>query len=97
MQIAFLTAAAMLAFAANSVLARQALSDAFIDPLAYTGIRLASGAAVLMCAAWWQSVRQPRTPGAALWAVTGRVRFRCRCTPSLSPSPTSWCPPDQEH
>ena len=55
MQIAFLTAAAMLAFAANSVLARLALSDAFIDPLADTGIRLASGAAVLMCTAWWHA------------------------------------------
>lgn len=45
----------MLAFTTNSVPTRQALSDAFIDPLADTGIRLASGAAVLMCAAWWQS------------------------------------------
>ncbi|WP_024537299.1 DMT family transporter [Comamonas badia] len=55
MQIAFLTAIAMLAFAANSVLARLALSDASIDPLAYTGIRLASGAAVLVCTAWWHA------------------------------------------
>jgi drug/metabolite transporter (DMT)-like permease len=37
----------MLAFAANSILARLALAEHSIDPLAYTGIRLASGALVL--------------------------------------------------
>jgi drug/metabolite transporter (DMT)-like permease len=37
----------MLAFATNSVLARLALSEGSIDPLAFTGIRLMSGAAVL--------------------------------------------------
>lgn len=57
MQTALLTAIAMLAFAANSVLARLALSDGAIDPLAYTGIRLSAGAAVLVGAAWWQAHR----------------------------------------
>lgn len=47
MRIAILTSIAMIAFAANSVLARLALSDGAIDPLAYTGIRLVSGALVL--------------------------------------------------
>jgi drug/metabolite transporter (DMT)-like permease len=42
-----LTTIAMLAFAANSVLARLALGAGEIDPLAYTGIRLASGALML--------------------------------------------------
>jgi drug/metabolite transporter (DMT)-like permease len=37
----------MLAFAANSVLARLAFATADAEPLSYTGIRLASGAAVL--------------------------------------------------
>lgn len=41
------TAIAMLAFATNSILARLALSDGTIDPLAFTGIRLISGAAML--------------------------------------------------
>jgi drug/metabolite transporter (DMT)-like permease len=47
MRIVALTAAAMIAFAANSVLARLALAHEGADPLAYTGIRLASGALAL--------------------------------------------------
>ena len=42
-----LTSVAMIAFAANSVLARLALLPEGADPLAYTGIRLASGAVAL--------------------------------------------------
>lgn len=42
-----LTMAAMLAFAANSVLCRLALAKAGLDPLAFTLIRLASGAVML--------------------------------------------------
>jgi len=41
------TATAMLAFAANSILARFALSEGDIDPVAFAGIRLVSGAMVL--------------------------------------------------
>lgn len=47
MRTVLLTAIAMLAFATNSVLARLALSASDIDPLAFTGIRLAAGAMVL--------------------------------------------------
>lgn len=47
MKIVALTAVAMLAFAANSVLARLAFATANAEPLSYTGIRLASGAVVL--------------------------------------------------
>lgn len=42
-----LTATAMVAFAANSVLARLALAGSAIDDLGYTGWRLASGAVAL--------------------------------------------------
>jgi drug/metabolite transporter (DMT)-like permease len=42
-----LTAVAMAAFAANSILARLALGSGAIDAASYTGIRLASGAVVL--------------------------------------------------
>ncbi|MCZ2103110.1 MAG: DMT family transporter [Comamonadaceae bacterium] len=55
MQTALLTTIAMLAFAANSVLARLALSTASIDPLAYTGIRLTAGALVLAAIAGWRA------------------------------------------
>ena len=47
MRIAALTSLAMLAFAANSVLARLALAAAGDEAIAYTGGRLASGAIAL--------------------------------------------------
>lgn len=47
MQIVVLTALAMVAFAANSVLARLAFATAGAEPLTYTGVRLASGAVTL--------------------------------------------------
>jgi drug/metabolite transporter (DMT)-like permease len=46
-RLILLTALAMFAFAANSVLARLAFVTAAAEPLAYTGIRLASGALAL--------------------------------------------------
>jgi len=48
MRTALLTSLAMLAFAANSLLARLALFRGDADALGYTGIRLASGAMVLV-------------------------------------------------
>ncbi len=47
MRIAVLTALAMLAFAANSILCRLALRDGDIDPASFTFIRMLSGAIVL--------------------------------------------------
>ena len=47
MRTILLTTVAMVAFAANSILARLALGDGAIDAAGYTGIRLASGAVVL--------------------------------------------------
>ncbi|RYI94026.1 MAG: DMT family transporter [Acetobacteraceae bacterium] len=47
-RLILLTTLAMLAFAANSVLARLAFATAHAEPLSYTGIRLASGAIVLL-------------------------------------------------
>ena len=44
---AALTAVALLAFAANSLLARAALGQGGMDPALYTGVRLLSGAVVL--------------------------------------------------
>ena len=43
----WLTAAAMLAFAANSLLCRLALQHASIDPASFGSLRLGSGALVL--------------------------------------------------
>jgi drug/metabolite transporter (DMT)-like permease len=45
----------MLAFAANSVLARLALSGSDIDPLAFAGIRLVSGAVMLATIVYFRS------------------------------------------
>ena len=47
MRLILLTALAMIAFAANSVLARLAFATAEAEPLGYTGIRLAAGAITL--------------------------------------------------
>ncbi|MDP3289393.1 MAG: EamA family transporter, partial [Methyloversatilis sp.] len=52
-RIAALTALAMFAFAANSVLNRLALADTAIDAASFTLIRLAAGALVL-----WALVRR---------------------------------------
>ena len=46
-RIALLTTAALVAFAANSVLARLALRDGAIDAAGYSAIRLVSGAVIL--------------------------------------------------
>jgi drug/metabolite transporter (DMT)-like permease len=55
MKVAILTTVSMLAFAANSVLARLALSNGGIDPLGYTGIRLVSGAVVLAALVYFRT------------------------------------------
>lgn len=47
MRLVLFTAIAMIAFAANSVLARLAFATAGAEPMSYTAIRLASGAIVL--------------------------------------------------
>lgn len=46
-KLVLLTTLAMLAFAANSVLARLAFATAGAEPMSYTGVRLGSGALVL--------------------------------------------------
>jgi hypothetical protein len=48
-----LTAAALIAFASNSILCRLALSRGEIDPATFTTIRLVSGAAALAALAAW--------------------------------------------
>lgn len=86
MRLAVLTAISMLAFAANSILARLALADHSIDPLAYTGIRLASGALVLAAIAHFHARRAERkglrtggswTGGVALllYAITFSIAY----------------------
>lgn len=47
MSTVLLTAVAMIAFAANSVLCRMALAPAAIDPASFTSLRLVSGAVTL--------------------------------------------------
>jgi len=62
-----LTALAMLAFAANSVLNRLALAEGAADPLGYTGIRLASGALMLaLLLALRGAAPRPSRPGGTL-------------------------------
>lgn len=56
-KIVALTALAMVAFAANSVLNRVALAEGEADALTYTGVRLASGALMLMVILAWRGAR----------------------------------------
>jgi drug/metabolite transporter (DMT)-like permease len=55
----------MVAFAGNSLLCRLALQGRHIDAASFTGIRLASGAALLSCLAWSRGA-QPLQSGS--WA-----------------------------
>ena len=59
-QTFMLTAAAMLCFAANSLLCRLALVSRRIDAATYTTLRVASGAAILCCVVWLQRRALPR-------------------------------------
>jgi drug/metabolite transporter (DMT)-like permease len=54
MRIFLLTALTMIAFAANSVLNRLALSDAAIGPAGFAAIRLGSGAVALLLLLWFR-------------------------------------------
>ncbi|WP_405233155.1 DMT family transporter [Lentisalinibacter salinarum] len=58
-----LTAVAMIAFAANSILCRMALGPGLIDPASFASVRVASGAAMLalIVAPRWR--RHGRAPG----------------------------------
>lgn len=64
-RIISLTSLAMIAFAGNSLLCRQALKHTAIDPASFTAIRLVSGALVL-----WLLVRMKQTApaGSGNWA-----------------------------
>ena len=73
MRTALFTAIAMLAFATNSILARLALADSAIDPLAFTGIRLASGAAVLAMILFFRARSVTRSTMAAGGSWPGAV------------------------
>jgi len=63
MRTVVLTAAALVAFAGNSVLCRLALGEGSIDAASFSTLRLASGAAVLLVA----GLGRPRTSGAPSW------------------------------
>ncbi len=75
-RVIVLAVLALLGFAANSVLARLALGGGSIEPLAYTGIRLLSGALALAVLIWSRErsglvdmVRAGSWPGAAALAA----------------------------
>jgi len=72
-RLILLTTLAMLAFAANSVLARLAFATAHAEPLSYTGIRLASGAVVLTLLLFARQQKPIRVAGSwpAAAALTG--------------------------
>lgn len=58
-QVFVLTVLALLAFAANSILCRLALREGGIDPVGFTLLRLASGAAMLALLVRWRRRTRP--------------------------------------
>jgi drug/metabolite transporter (DMT)-like permease len=66
---------ALTGFAANSLLARQALGSELLDPASFTIVRLASGAAMLalLVALGGGAVAGPRSAGPASWASAGAL------------------------
>ncbi len=74
-RVTALTAAALVAFAANSLLTRGALATARIDPASFLAVRLASGAAVLWLVARTHhtgvSTDDPANHWTAALALTG--------------------------
>jgi drug/metabolite transporter (DMT)-like permease len=76
-RITLLTTVTLVAFAGNSILCRLALADRAIDPVSFTALRLASGAAVLaLLARPWRSRAAARwSPRAALALGTYALAF----------------------
>jgi drug/metabolite transporter (DMT)-like permease len=71
LQTTVLTAVAMLAFAANSLLCRLALQRGEIDPVSFAGIRLVSGAIMLAVIVRFRSERP--APGHADWLAAAML------------------------
>jgi drug/metabolite transporter (DMT)-like permease len=63
--VAALTAGAIVAFAANSVLCRLALRPGLIDPVSFLSIRLVSGAAILLLVS--RATARSRVAGTGSW------------------------------
>lgn len=76
-QLAGLTALALVAFAANSILCRLALRDDGMDPLGFTLLRLVSGAAMLALLVRWRRRSRPMAGdwGSALALVAYALGF----------------------
>ncbi|MFC5521069.1 DMT family transporter [Polaromonas jejuensis] len=71
LKTAVLTAVAMLAFAANSLLCRLALQQGSIDPASFASIRLVSGAITLAVIVRFRSQRS--SPGHADWLAAAML------------------------
>jgi drug/metabolite transporter (DMT)-like permease len=69
LRTALLAGAALVAFAANSVLARLALRGGGIDAASYSTIRLASGAVVLSLLVWRRGTARPLAAGSWIGAL----------------------------
>ena len=52
------TALVLIAFAGNSVLNRLALVEGLIDPVSFVGLRVVSGAGLLVALLLWRGARQ---------------------------------------
>lgn len=78
----FLTALSLIAFAANSLLARLALADGAIDPISFTSLRLLSGMLILIPVARLTHEPQPSKHWKNAW-ISGAALFVYAITFSL--------------
>jgi drug/metabolite transporter (DMT)-like permease len=74
-RILLLTAAAMLCFAANSLLCRLALAPRRVDAATYTTLRVGSGAAILCFVVWLQQRRFPQINRANILSVASLFAY----------------------
>lgn len=74
-RLALLTALTMVAFAANSLLNRLALSTAEIGPAGFASVRVATGALVLVLLLAFRDQTIPRPPMPQLTAVAGLATY----------------------
>ena len=83
MQIWILTAFTLIAFAANSILARMALAGELIDPISFTTLRLVSGALILTPLSLLAAEPNPEGRRAGTWG-SGLALFAYAITFSLA-------------
>src|SRR5215210_4480214 len=75
LRTAMLTAAAMVCFAANSLLCRLALAQRRVDAATFTSLRVTSAAAMLIIVVWLQRRGLPRLDRANSFSIVSLFAY----------------------